>query len=768
MSHRTPSLFTAAAVVTALAVVGVTLPAATASAAPSAPMQVVPQRTLPVPTDPTTGVTPDTEAVDLTVVLRPTDQAALRALPTTTSGATGDERAAAVAEVAPESDDRAVVHAALTAAGFAVTDVDTWQVEARGTAAQAEAVFGVELLGTGDGMHPAADPVLSGVLGGAVTSVLGLDTRPVVSHAAVPGGYAPADLASAYASSTASSAGAGATIATVQFSGWDRNDLAAYAAAVGRPVPALDQIAVDGADVHRGDGYGGETEVALDQEALLAVAPSARHRVYIAPNSFQGMYHAYSELADDVRSAGITAVSISWGGCESLLSDGARMALDDALDRVVAAGATVFAASGDSGATCQTGPSTSIRDVSYPASSPAVVGVGGTALLGSRARWSETGWSNEYGAGGGGTSGAYAKPSWQIGAGVTGTKRLVPDVAAVADPTTGPGIWLGASHGFVYGGGTSLASPVVAGQFAAALSARGCAAGVGDVHGVLYANPGAFRDVTTGSNGTWNAAAGYDRATGLGTPQWSRLGALLPVASSCPLPTGAAAARASATSVTSSAATVPAGTSIHSPNGQYWLDLQQDGNLVEWGNGRALWSTKTSGAGNTMALGTNGVLAVKSASGAVLWSSKTATSSGSAKLTVTDMGDVRVTAGGGRVLWRNKAPGADRLVPGASLVQGQSLWDTAGKRRLVIRADGQMRVMIGSRTAKRVNSGGGGSSLQMAPNGDVVLWDRFGKRAWSTGTSRAGGAKVTLRMQTDGNLVLRKGTSVLWKSGTKG
>jgi subtilase family serine protease len=480
------------------------------------------------------------------------------------------------------------------------------------------------------------------------------------------------------------------------------------------------------------------------------------------------MYHAYDQLADDVRSAGITAVSISWGSCESSMSAGARVALDGALDRIVAAGATVFAASGDSGALCQTGPSSAIRDVSHPASSPAVVGVGGTALYGSGTHWNETGWSNEYGAGGGGTSKAYDKPDWQTGVGVSGTKRLVPDVAAVADPTTGPGIYLGTEHGFVFGGGTSVASPLVAGQFVAALTARGCAAGVGDVHAALYANPGAFRDVTSGSNGTWKAAAGYDRATGLGTPRWSALGALLPSTPTCPAPSGPASAGATATSVTSSSVAVPAGTSIHSPNGQFWLDLQQNGNLVEWGNGRALWSTGTAGAGNTMSLGANGVLTVRSASGAVEWTSKAATSSGSAKLTVTDTGDVRVTAGSGKVLWRNKAPGADRLVPGASLVQGQSLWDTAGKRRLVVRADGQLRVVIGSRTAMKVTSGGGGSALQMASNGNVVLWDQFGSVAWSTKTSRFGGSGVTLRMQTDGDLVLRKGTKVIWKSGTKG
>ncbi|NPC93636.1 lectin [Bacillus sp. WMMC1349] len=37
------------------------------------------------------------------------------------------------------------------------------------------------------------------------------------------------------------------------------------------------------------------------------------------------------------------------------------------------------------------------------------------------------------------------------------------------------------------------------------------------------------------------------------------------------------------------------GESIQSPNGQYTLILQQDGNLVLYGRGRALWSSGTHG-----------------------------------------------------------------------------------------------------------------------------------------------------------------------------
>jgi len=772
MHHRTLAFLTAAALGATLAV-GVAAPASAGTApTPTVPPTVASSGSVPTSSDPTDGRTPADTPVDLTVVLRPTDRTALRDLPATTAGAGPEERSDAVDALAPEEPHGATVRSALAAAGFTVTDLDTWELEATGTAAQAEALFATTLVGSGDGMHPAGDVVIPASFGDSVTTVFGLDARPAASHAALPGGYAPADLARAYGSSSAASAGAGTTVATVQLSGWDRNDLVAYAAAVGRPVPALDQIAVDGADVHRADGSGGETEVALDQEALLATAPSARQRVYVAPNSFQGLYDAYSRIADDVQRAGITAVSVSWGSCESLTSAAARGALDDALDRIVAAGATVFAASGDDGAMCPTGPRSSVRSVTYPASSPAVVAVGGTSLQTTSSGTSESAWSNTYGAGGGGVSAAYDRPAWQSGTGVTGTKRLVPDIASVADPATGPGIYLGTAHGFALGGGTSLASPVVAGQLAAALGTRGCTVGIGDLHQTLYSNPTAFRDVTSGTNGTAAATTGYDQATGLGTPNWGVLGALLPTSgcagggAGAPAAVGPTAAGATATGITGSSMPVPSGTSIRSPHGLYWLDLQSDGRLVEWGGGRALWSSNVASAGATLTVGTDGTLAIRSTTGATVWAAGKPSAGDAPVLQVTDLGVVQLVRGT-TVLWQQVPGTRDRLVPGASLVPGQEIRDTTGHRRFIVRADGQLRIILGSKTVFAV-AGGRGSSLRVQTDGNVVLYDAVGKAKWSTATWRYGGKNMQLRMQTNGDLVLVQGTTTRWHSRTRG
>jgi tripeptidyl-peptidase-1 len=87
-------------------------------------------------------------------------------------------------------------------------------------------------------------------------------------------------------------------------------------------------------------------------------------------------------------------------------------------------------------------------------------------------------------------------------------------------------------------GGTSGAAPFTAAAYSllsAAQRAEGKPA-LGLANGWFYAaasTAGAFRDVTVGSNdlegvGCCTAAAGYDRASGLGSPVWSSLPGSLP------------------------------------------------------------------------------------------------------------------------------------------------------------------------------------------------------------------------------------------------
>jgi kumamolisin len=135
---------------------------------------------------------------------------------------------------------------------------------------------------------------------------------------------------------------------------------------------------------------------------------------------------------------------------------------------------------------------------------------------------SETAWTGS----GGGVSSLFARPAWQTGPGVpAGDKRLVPDVSAAADPNTGALVILHGHDNQI--GGTSWSAPVWAGICALLNEARVTAGK--PAHGYLapllypLAGTDCFRDITSGSNGAYRSAAGYDQVTGLGSPHVGNL-----------------------------------------------------------------------------------------------------------------------------------------------------------------------------------------------------------------------------------------------------
>jgi kumamolisin len=186
-------------------------------------------------------------------------------------------------------------------------------------------------------------------------------------------------------------------------------------------------------------------------------------------------------------------------------------------------GITVCVASGDSGS------NDGIRDgsdhVDFPASSPFVLGCGGTTLQATRsAITSEVVWNDgaNGGASGGGISSFFPAPSWQAGkkaiqsdgASIVLTKRGVPDVAGDADPNTGYNVRIDGTDTVI--GGTSAVAPLWAGLIARINQTTGTS--VGYLNPQLYSKPQALRDITRGNNGDFEAAMGWDACTGLGTP----------------------------------------------------------------------------------------------------------------------------------------------------------------------------------------------------------------------------------------------------------
>jgi subtilase family serine protease len=250
-----------------------------------------------------------------------------------------------------------------------------------------------------------------------------------------------------------------------------------------------------------------ESEEALDVEWAHAIAPGAKI-VLVEANS-QGTADEDATVQTAAGLPGVSVVSMSFGIPET--------AGETSRDSVFTTpnghqGVTFLAASGDHGA-----PGL------YPAYSPNVVAVGGTTLTiaGDDSYGGETAWSGS----GGGISQYEAEPAYQEGVQTSGFRTL-PDVAFDADLNTGVYYYnsFNGSTAAQITGGTSLSTPCWAALIAIVDQGRALA-GSATLDGptqtlpALYSLPESdFHDITSGSNGGFNAGPGYDEVTGLGTP----------------------------------------------------------------------------------------------------------------------------------------------------------------------------------------------------------------------------------------------------------
>jgi subtilase family serine protease len=359
-------------------------------------------------------------------------------------------------------------------------------------------------------------------------------------------GYTPAQVRGAYGVSQSGMTGKGQTVAIVDAyaSPTMHSDANEFAKVVGdkpfRPgqyqqtLPST--FTLTAADECDAPGWYGEET--LDVESVHGQAPDANVRFVAAAScTDQDLTTALASIVDNHLAS---IVSNSWG---EPYDDDALTSVDDQIFQVGAIeGIGFFFSSGDSGyeSPDEDAASDAIQ-VDYPTSSPWVTSVGGTSLaIGPKKNYEfETSWGTlldplsssgkswEYtppglypdyydGSSGGGVSTAYTQPFYQRGVvpyslatavpeGTTTTPmRVVPDVSALADPSTG--ILVGQTtlqpNGTTYAfslsriGGTSVACPTFAGIEADAQQAAGHPLGFADP--VIYQRYGtaAYHDVT--------------------------------------------------------------------------------------------------------------------------------------------------------------------------------------------------------------------------------------------------------------------------------
>lgn len=342
-------------------------------------------------------------------------------------------------------------------------------------------------------------------------------------------GYGPAVFATGYDYPVRHGYdGSGGTVGITIPDDYLDSDTAAYLAFFRiKQTGTVRRIPVDG-------GYIGppQGEATLDVETISALAPGANIDAYEFPPTTRGILDTFNQIvADNV----VDAFSNSWGGCEITEPALAREAEKTMFEQAALKGITVISMSGNSGAYgCYKRPA-----VEADASNPYDTAVGGVhvdvhprtgAFLSTLGTWSVALTKGPYGSGGG-VSREWPLPSYQRKVAVDTSGRNVPDLALAGDIEDSwyfKGCWCGPI------GGTDWAAPAFNAMLEETNQVIGHENGVrilraGFVNPSLYAAYGAvgeraFTDVTQGSNGVpkigpgYNAGAGYDLVTGLGTP----------------------------------------------------------------------------------------------------------------------------------------------------------------------------------------------------------------------------------------------------------
>jgi kumamolisin len=465
------------------------------------------------------------------------------------------------------------------------------RVQVKGTIANISKAFGIQLNEyehpeTGEFRGREGEIHIPAELADIITGVFGLDTRQVgrprirranaqlvevdeleksakgKAHAAAahalppapyPGTFFPPQVADLY-NYPANVTGAGQNIAIFAFNGTDPDPrggykltaLEKYFAYLGGNTPTIQNVVVQGpgndpgpdsrASNAKGDVTG---EVMLDMCVVGSVAPGAKIFMYFTEFTSQGWLDGLNEAITDKNK--IDVISISYGNPEDD-PDGAWTAMgvqqvNQAFESAAAKGITICCAAGDDGSKDQVQQG---AHVDFPASSPYVLGVGGTKLVSSASGaspqtissevvWNET--LQGYGATGGGVSAVFTKPTYQNAVNVPSSTnpphnigRGVPDVAAVADPVTGVVVMHIDGKHLEPIGGTSASAPMWA-----ALVARineGLGKNCGFLNTLLYNQQSlkdTFHDITSGNNGAYKANNGWDACTGFGSPDGAAL-----------------------------------------------------------------------------------------------------------------------------------------------------------------------------------------------------------------------------------------------------
>lgn len=303
-----------------------------------------------------------------------------------------------------------------------------------------------------------------------------------------------------------------------------QSDFNAFCQHFGLPLKTLEIINLGTTTYDPTTGW--QIEECLDVQWSYAMNPNAHIRVIESLDDSNSMFDAVSYASNPnnftTNPYGITdIISMSWGAYEDSTEN---------LFNTIFSNPNIcyFAATGDD------------ISISYPAVCSNVIACGGSSLYYSNTNIrTETTWN----VAGAGISQYINKPSYQtnISSLKSYTKRSVPDICAIANPTTGVSIIYNGVLNTV--GGTSVSTPVIAGMmsnmiqtfinmdanihFTTVTNSTNSILLQNILYKLIYSSTNyyssCFYDIKSGSDGSYNASIGFDIATGLGSINYKNM-----------------------------------------------------------------------------------------------------------------------------------------------------------------------------------------------------------------------------------------------------
>ena len=346
-------------------------------------------------------------------------------------------------------------------------DAATRSVKLAGPVERMESIFKTHLFRVKHGTQlyrgRVGDLSLPAELDGIVDGVFGLDTRPMIRQrqpaqsmpsSQLPAAdqrpwFLPSELASAY--QFPDSDASEITIGIIELGGrYVPSDLRTFGQLAGMTdFPTVTVVNVEklsSADSNNADAIG---EVMLDVEVVAGICPRAKIVLYFSNFTEKGWVDVIdAALADDSHDPRVLSISYGLAEGSDIWTQQAMDTVNDAMKEAAARGIPVCVAAGDDGSDAQVGDG--LAHVNFPATSPFVLSVGGTALIKGTDGFTEKVWfdgdglrKDKGGSTGGGVSSVFSRPAWQDGLKIASVNpnaiagRIVPDIAANSAGSTG-------------------------------------------------------------------------------------------------------------------------------------------------------------------------------------------------------------------------------------------------------------------------------------------------------------------------------------------